>query len=280
MPKPPLRLQTTTLWDYPSQDYSDDGQGTADYRGATPSYVIWNLLKRYTRPGDLVIDPMAGSGTTVDVARDLGRRALGYDLQPHHPGVFRADARKLPLEDAKADFAFLDPPYGDHLHYSGRPECLGELAADAEAYYRGMDEVFHELDRVLKPGRYLGLYVGDSAKKGLPFAPIGIRLFGLLAARFVPVDEIAVVRHNASLKRGAWHLAAEEGNYYLRGFHHLYVFFKPVREGRKEGELKLPDRREGGDREAPRAPQPPERPADGARPPRPTPRGPRRGPPR
>jgi DNA modification methylase len=272
MPKPPLSLQTTSLWDYPSQDYTDEGQGTADYRGATPSYVIWNLLQRYTRPGDLVVDPMAGSGTTVDVARDLGRRALGYDLQPHHPGVFRADARKLPLEDAKADFAFLDPPYGDHLTYSGRPECLGELAADTEAYYRGMGEVFAELDRVLKPGRYLALYVGDSAKKGLPFAPIGARLLGLLAERFVVVDDIAVVRHNASLKRGAWHVAAIEGNFFLRGYHHLYVVFKPAPAARDA--QKLPDRRVPDEREAQLQGRKPAR--DDADGPRPTPRpGPR-----
>ena len=80
--KPPLRIQPTTLWDYPSQHYGEGVQGDPNYRGATPSYIIWNLLQRYTQPKDLVIDPCAGSGTTLDVARDLGRRALGYDLAP------------------------------------------------------------------------------------------------------------------------------------------------------------------------------------------------------
>src|SRR5208282_2508211 len=80
--KPPLRIQPTTLWDYPSQDYGDEPQGRPGYKGATPSYIIWNLLQRYTQPKDLVVDPCAGSGTTLDVARDLGRRALGYDLTP------------------------------------------------------------------------------------------------------------------------------------------------------------------------------------------------------
>src|SRR5258708_38550447 len=78
--KPPLRIQPTTLWDYPSQDYGDEHQGRPGFKGATPSYIIWNLLQRYTKPKDLVIDPCAGSGTTLDVARDLNRRALGYDL--------------------------------------------------------------------------------------------------------------------------------------------------------------------------------------------------------
>src|SRR5215204_2105233 len=54
--KPPLRIQPTTLWDYPSQHYGDEIQGDQNYRGATPSYIIWNLLQRYTKERDLVVD--------------------------------------------------------------------------------------------------------------------------------------------------------------------------------------------------------------------------------
>ena len=80
--KPPLRLQTTTLWDYPSQHYGDGLQGDPSYVGATPSYVVWNLLTRYTRENDVVVDPFCGSGTTLDVCRDLGRTGRGFDVAP------------------------------------------------------------------------------------------------------------------------------------------------------------------------------------------------------
>ena len=139
--KPPLRIQPTTLWDYPSQDYGDEEQGVPGYKGATPSYIIWNLLQRYTKPKDLVIDPCAGSGTTLDVARDLGRRALGYDLSPTRKDIFRVDARKLPLEDEKADFVFIDPPYSTHIEYSNDPRCIGKLDAAGPKYYEAMDQV-------------------------------------------------------------------------------------------------------------------------------------------
>ena len=234
-PRPPLRLQTTTLWEYPSQNYGTGGQGDTSYAGATPSYILWNLLMRYTRPGDLVVDPMAGSGTTLDVARDLGRRALGYDIAPARKDVFRADARKLPLEDAKADFVFVDPPYSDHLEYSGSAECIGELSADGPGYYEAMDKVIAEIDRVLRPGRFVALYVCDSFRKGAPFMPIGPTLFGMLARRFSPVDVVAVVRHNAKLKRHHWHTAAIEGNYFLRGFNYLFVLFKEDGKARRPG---------------------------------------------
>lgn len=235
--KPPLRLLNTTLWEYPSQHYGDEQQGDKRYVGATPSWVIWQLLMRYTREKDLIVDPMCGSGTTVDVARDLGRRALGYDLSPP-PGradIFRADARKLPLEDEKADFVFIDPPYSTHVDYSDDPRCIGKLDAGGAdhgaAYYGAMKQVIAEIDRILKPGRYMALYVSDSYKKGRveggPFMPIGFELFALLRERFQPVDIIAVVRHNAKLKRGNWLKAAEEGNFFLRGFNYLFIMKKP-----------------------------------------------------
>jgi len=223
-------LLTTTLWDFPSQNYSDSGgksQGDTQYVGATPSYVIWNLLQRYTQPKWLVVDPMAGSGTTLDVARDLDRRALGYDVQPTRDDIFRVDARKLPLEDAKADFVFVDPPYSNHIQYSGLPECIGTLdAREGLQYYQAMEEVIGEMHRVLKPGRHMALYVCDSARKGRPLEPLGFEIFLRLRRYFVPVDIVAVARHNRTLKRDRWHDAAAEGNFFLRGFNYLFIMYK------------------------------------------------------
>jgi DNA modification methylase len=226
MAKPPLVLQTTTLWDYPSQHYGDSIQGDPDYAGATPSFVIWNLLSRYTHKGETVVDPMAGSGTTLDVAKDLERKALGFDIAPFRKDIARADARKIPLPGASADFVFIDPPYSTHITYSDEPACIGRLDAGSRDYSRAMEQVIREIDRILKPGRYMALYVSDSFKKGRPFAPIGMELFGLLRKKFTPVDIVCVVRRNAKLKRNHWHTAAIEGNYFLRGFNYLFIMKK------------------------------------------------------
>ena len=225
--KPQLEVQSTTLWEYPSQHYGDTMQGDKNYVGATPSFIIWNLLQRYTKPKDLVVDPMCGSGTTLDVARDLERRALGYDLAPTRPDIFRADARKLPLEDGKADFVFVDPPYSTHVEYSEDPKCIGKLDAEGPEYYPAMEKVIAELDRILRPKRYMGLYVCDSFKKKHPFCPIGFRLFAMLEKRFEPVDIVCVVRHNKTMKRRHWNTEAVKGNYFLRGFNYLFIMKKP-----------------------------------------------------
>ncbi len=225
--RPPLRIQPTTLWDYPSQDYGEGQQGRAGYKGATPSYIIWNLLQRYTQPKGLVVDPFAGSGTTLDVARDLDRRALGYDVHPTRKDIYRVDARKLPPElTGKVDFVFMDPPYSTHLDYGPDPRDIGKLSAGGNEYYQAMDQVFAETHRVLKPGRCMGLYVSDSYEHGKGFFPIGFELFGLMRKRFEAVDIISVVRHNKTLEMGNYRKAAEEGNFFLRGFNYLFVMRK------------------------------------------------------
>jgi DNA modification methylase len=236
--RPPLRIQPTTLWDYPSQDYGDTQQGRPGYKGATPSYIIWNLLQRYTKPKDLVVDPCAGSGTTLDVARDLDRRALGYDLAPTRKDIFRVDARKLPLETEKADFVFIDPPYSNHLDYSDDPRCIGKLDAAGGKYYEAMALVIAEIHRILRPGRYMGLYVSDSYVKGKGFYPIGFELFSIMRRYFEPIDIVAVVRHNKTLEMGNYRAAAEEGNFFLRGFNYLFI----MRKAQTPRELRTPRR--------------------------------------
>jgi adenine-specific DNA-methyltransferase len=235
MSKPSLKLQTTTLWDYPSQQYRRGMESHQEYQGATPAYIIWNLLERYTKPKDLVVDPMCGSGTTLEVARELGRRALGYDIAPIRKDIFRADARKLPLEDGKADFVFVDPPYSDHIRYSGLPECIGELSARGEEYFTAMGQAIRETHRILRPDRFMALYVSDSFEKGKAFVPIGFRLFSIMQEYYEPVDIIAVRRHNAKLQKGNWHSAAIEQNFFLRGFNYLFIMHR-VKERKKEGQ--------------------------------------------
>ncbi|MRR52515.1 MAG: hypothetical protein EG825_16690, partial [Rhodocyclaceae bacterium] len=145
--------------------------------------------------------------------------------------VYGADARALPLGHARPVFVFTDPPYSTHLKYSGDPRCIGELSADAPAYYEAMGQVIAEINRVLRPGRHMALYVSDSQRKGKPFLPIGFELFAIMRKYFEPVDIVSVVRHNRTMLRRHWHTAAVEGNYYLRGFNYLFIMRKAGDEG-------------------------------------------------
>jgi SAM-dependent methyltransferase len=232
--KPPLRIQPTTLWEYPSQHYGDEEQGDRRYVGATPSYVVWNLIQRYTKPGDLVVDPFCGSGTTLDVAKDSGRQARGFDIAPYRADIERADARSLPIEPATVKLVFMDPPYGDHIQYSDDPDCIGKLSAYDPAYYKAMHRAIREAARVLVPGGTLGVYVCDYFEKKHGFAPVGFQLFVSIAEALAIVDIVSVVRHNKSLEMGNYRRAAEEGNFFLRGFNYLFIAQKPPAQARSE----------------------------------------------
>jgi adenine-specific DNA-methyltransferase len=223
--KPKLTPQVTTLWDYPSQHYGDEEQGSQAFRGATPSYVIWNVLQRFTEAGERVVDPFCGSGTTLDVCRDTGREGLGFDIAPSRPDIRQADARSLPLKSRSVDLVFMDPPYADNIAYSDDPRCIGKLPPDGR-YQRAMRLALDEATRVLRDERVLAIFVCDVLRKKRDFHPLGFELFDMARAKLRPLDIVAVTRHNRTLEMGNYRAAADEGGFLLRGFNYLLLFRK------------------------------------------------------
>ena len=229
------RLSSTTLWDYPRQSYGTTPKGSNKYAGVTPAFVIYNMVKRYTEPGDLVLDPMAGSGTTIDVCKEEGRRVIAFDVSPTRPDIKRNDARKLPLDESSVDMIFIDSPYGDNIDYNDQPANIGKLSAESEAFYEALDTVIIECSRVLKPGKVIGWLIGDQWVKK-KFTPVGFRIYSQLSNHFDTVDIISVVRRSQASNTGIWHNRALRFNFYLRGFKYLFIMRKPLEtsnEGKK-----------------------------------------------
>jgi hypothetical protein len=115
--------------------------GSQSYFGAIPPQVVENLLWFYTDPGDVVMDLFAGSGTTIDVAKRMGRRVWASDIRgdhysPHLP-IHTHDATEGWPDGApsKAKLLLLDPPYWRQAQgrYSNEPNELGEM--DLAAFY-------------------------------------------------------------------------------------------------------------------------------------------------
>ena len=226
------KLESTTLWDYPKQSYGCTPKGNNKYAGVTPAFIIYNLVKRYTEPGDLVVDPMCGSGTTIDVCREEGRRVIGYDIVSVRPDILENDARHIPLEDNSVDLIFIDSPYGDNIKYNNSPESIGNISAETEEFYEELEKVMKESWRVLKPGKVLGWLIGDQwVKKS--FTPVGFKVYERLTKHFEPVDVICVTRRSQSSNTSVWHNRAIRFNFYLRGFKYLHIMRKPIHETKR-----------------------------------------------
>ncbi|MEM0135319.1 MAG: DNA methyltransferase [Thermoplasmatales archaeon] len=224
--KPPL--ESTTLWDYPTQSYGKTPKGNNKFQGVTPAFIIYNMVMRYTKEGDTVLDPMCGSGTTIDVCLEEGRKPIGYDIHPNRPDIIKNDSRRIPLENNSIDMVFIDSPYGDNVNYSDDPENIGKISAESVEFYNELEKVAKELFRVLKPGKVLGWLIGDQWVKKR-FTPVGFKTYQMLTERvgFEPVDLICVARRNQSSNTRLWHYRAVKWNFYLRGFKYLFIVRKP-----------------------------------------------------
>ena len=95
-----------------------------------------NLLLRYSRPDDWVLDQFMGSGTTLVEAKLLGRNAIGVDINPQSVSIsetnlqfqceitskiFIRDGNAADLhfiKDSSIDFICTHPPYANIIIYS------------------------------------------------------------------------------------------------------------------------------------------------------------------
>jgi len=220
-----MQIESTTLWDFQRQNYGDTPHGDNRFNGVTPALVIWNLLQRYTREGELVVDPMCGSGTSIDVANELNRKVIGYDVHPVRSDIIKNDARKIPLQDASVDFVFIDSPYSDNINYSNEPACIGKISCETKEFYDELEKVASEIARILKPEKVMGWVIADQwVKKKL--TPAGFLLWQRLEKYFKPMDIVCLTRKNQTSNTPIWHDRARQFNFYLRGFKYLFIMRK------------------------------------------------------
>ena len=222
-------VEATTLWDFPKQSYGPTPKGDNKYPGVTPAQLIWNMVWRYTEPGDLVVDPMCGSGTTIDVCRTEGRRAIGYDISPARPDIIQNDARSIPLEDNSVDLVFIDSPYGDNVRYNDNSDNIGNISSEGEEFYDELEKVMRESHRILKEGRVLGWLIGDQWVQKR-FTPVGFKIYDRLNRYFETVDVVCVARRGQVSHTSSWYNRARRNNFYLRGFKYLFIVRKTSRE--------------------------------------------------
>lgn len=133
--------------------------------GRIPGQIAGNVIYYYTEPGDLVVDPMAGGGSTLDVAAHLERRALGYDVAPRRPDITKWDiANGFPDEAKDAQLIFMDPPYWNMIDegYTDASSSRKSLDGFREWYRKLMYDAAHTVRKggfvsVINMGQYFRL---------------------------------------------------------------------------------------------------------------------------
>jgi hypothetical protein len=94
---------TGTLWHGVSPRWGHSMQTMCSYHGMFPAKVAHYFIQRYSRPGDVVLDPFSGRGTVPLQTRVEGRVAICNDLNPLAYVLSRAKVHP-PSWDSVQDF--------------------------------------------------------------------------------------------------------------------------------------------------------------------------------
>jgi len=73
-----FNLETTTVWSFP--DRGDWATHSGKYRGNWSPFIPRNVILRYSKEGETVLDQFVGSGTTLVEAKLLKRKGIGVDI--------------------------------------------------------------------------------------------------------------------------------------------------------------------------------------------------------
>jgi DNA modification methylase len=169
-------------------------EGTTDDIHYTQA-LAQSVIAYASQPGDLVLDPFAGYGTTVVVAERMGRRAIGIELIPEHLEITRrrsggasrlilGDARELSqLVDEPVDLALTSPPYMPAMDHPQNP-LTGYATDDGNyaVYLRELGAIFGQVAKLLRPGGQLVVNVANVIATDGTVTPLASDLGGTIDA--------------------------------------------------------------------------------------------------
>lgn len=220
------------------------------YHGHFVAQIPDQLIRRYTQPGDWVLDPFCGSGTTLFVARRLGRNGIGVDLDSDltcqvmaallvEPDTgtrsicLTGDSRHFPWQTYLADagpahLVLLHPPYGDIIKF-GNEQCLSRAGCGDE-FLNQFQQVLDNVTPVMADGAYGGLVIGDLYRDG-EWIPLGFRCMEVVQQTGWRLRSIVVKNYGETTgKRGQqalWRYRALQGGFYVFRHEYIMVFQRP-----------------------------------------------------
>jgi len=157
--------RVTNVW-IPESKYPE-GYGDKDFHGVTPPFILQQCIQKYTEQNDVVLDMMAGSGTTLDVCAKLNRKCVAFDIKPYRDDIKAGDAGKVSLENESVDFIFAHFPYWKMVQYSDDPQDLSNM--NFENFCAKSEQIMSSFSKCLKKGKYCAILIGDLRREGKLF---------------------------------------------------------------------------------------------------------------
>ncbi|QUW03974.1 DNA methylase [Chloracidobacterium validum] len=244
-------IWTDSLWLIPSRDKS--GAHTAEYHGNFVPQIPRQVIQRYTKRGDVVLDAFLGSGTTLIESQRCGRHGIGIELlsevahkatarialEPNRHGIQNhviigdsssPDIKGRIVEALErigrdlVDLVMLHPPYHDIIKFSDSPDDLSNQATVA-AFCEALGRVIENTTEKLRPGRFLIIVIGDKYADSA-WIPLGFYVMQEALKREFILKSIVVkdMQGNRAKQNQEqlWRYRALLGGFYV--FRHEYVF--------------------------------------------------------
>jgi hypothetical protein len=248
-------IKTDSLWLYDSRASGAGHQ--LDYHGNYIPQIATQILTRYSKRQDIVLDLFLGSGTSAIEAMRLGRRCIGVELKPElvkyvggkiDPELLEsqihllqgdsADGAIVPrikavLRQMDADFVqllILHPPYADIIRFSDHGADLSN-APSITAFLDGFETVAQHGFQLLAPGRFAALIIGDKYAQG-ELVPLGFWCMERMnrigfKTKAIIVKNIEGNEKGKGKNANLWRYRALAGGYYIFKHEYIILFFKP-----------------------------------------------------
>jgi len=237
---------TSSLWIFNNRDTS--GAHLGWYWGNFIPQIPHQIMLRYTKKGDWVLDTFVGSGTTLIECRRLGRNGIGIELnsevaekanelikkEPNRYNVvtevFIDDSKTVNVEKVLEKYGInnvqliiMHPPYHDIIRFSNNEKDLSN-AKSTEEFLKMFGDVLDNVTPHLENGRYLALVIGDKYSKG-EWIPLGFYCMNEVLKRGYTLKSIVVKNFEGTRgkreQEELWHYRALVGGFYI--FKHEYV---------------------------------------------------------
>lgn len=235
-----FNLEKTSIWSFKARGKWATHKG--DYRGNCPPQVPRNLILRYTKENDIVLDPFCGSGTTMIECKLLNRKGIGIDVNEYalklarsrlnfnyktvyEPKLIKANSTKLQkiIPDDKIDFIFAHPPYADIIKYSKDIEDdISRL--NLQEFLNQMNLFSKECFRILKKDKICSILIGD-IRKNKNVIPLGFNIMNIFIQTGFKLKEIIIKEQHNCKMTNYW----KNKDFYLLAHEYIFVFIKHIK---------------------------------------------------